>query len=332
MPISFEALEEAALELMDDAAADYIAGGANGENTVGRNRRAFDRWRIVPRFFRDVGERDLAVAVCGQELPVPVMLAPIGIRSIAHEDAELATAAGAREADVPVTLSSVSSETMEDVAEEPGNTPKWFQLSWSSERSVAESFVDRAERAGYDAVVVTVDTPVPGWKEWDLRKGYVPQLDGEGVANYFTDEAFRDLLDDPLEDDESGAVRTFLDAFGDPALTWSDLEWLREQTDLHIVLKGLLHPTDARTAVERGADGVVVSNHGGRQVDGAISALDALPAVAAELDDTDADLLFDSGIRRGAEALTAIALGADAVPAGHLRTGNRRRQRRPRRL
>jgi isopentenyl diphosphate isomerase/L-lactate dehydrogenase-like FMN-dependent dehydrogenase len=316
VPISFEALEEAALQVMDDAAADYVAGGAGGENTVGRNRRAFDRWRIVPRFFHDVGERDLSVEVCGQELPVPAMLAPIGIQSIAHEDGELATAEGAREAGMPVILSSVSSETMEDVAEELGDTPKWFQLYWSSERPIAESFVERAEDAGFDAIVVTVDTPVPGWKERDLQRGYVPQLDGEGVANYFTDSAFRELLDQPPEDNEFGAIQTFLDAFGDPTLTWDDLDWLREQTDLPIVVKGLLHPADARQAVEHGADGVIVSNHGGRQVDGALSALEALPAIAAELADTDADVLFDSGIRRGAEALTAIALGADAVCLG----------------
>jgi len=316
VPISFEALEEAALAVMDDAAADYVAGGAGGENTVGRNRRAFDRWRIVPRFFRDVDDRDLSVEVCGQDLPVPVMLAPIGIQSIAHEDAELATAAGAREAGVPTILSSVSSETLEDVAEELGETPKWFQLYWSSERSIAESFVERAEDAGFDAIVVTVDTPVPGWKERDLQKGYVPQLDGEGVANYFTDSAFRELLDQPPADNEFGAIQTFLDVFGDPTLTWDDLDWLRDQTDLPIVVKGLLHPHDARQAVDHGADGVIVSNHGGRQVDGALAALEALPAIAAELDDTDASVLFDSGIRRGAEALTALALGADAVCLG----------------
>lgn len=316
VPIRFEALEEAALAVMDDAAADYVVGGAGGENTVGRNRHAFGRWRIVPRFLRDVGERDLSVEVCGQELPVPVMLAPIGIQSLAHEDAEVATAAGAREAGLPMVLSSVSSRTMEDVANELGDTPKWFQLYWSSERSLAESFVERAEDAGFDAIVLTVDTPVPGWKERDLSRGYVPQLEGEGMANYFADDAFLDLLDQPPAENEFGAIRTFLDAFGDPTLTWDDLDWLRGRTDLPVVVKGLLHPADARRAVEHGADGVVVSNHGGRQVDGAIGALEALPRIAAELEGTDADVLFDSGIRRGAEALKALALGADAVCLG----------------
>jgi isopentenyl-diphosphate delta-isomerase len=315
VPIKFEELEEAALEVMDDPAADYIAGGAGGENTVGRNTRAFDRWRILPRFLRDVSERDLSVEVCGEELPVPVMLAPIGIQSIAHEDAEIATAEGAREAGVPVILSSVSSETMEEVAEELGETPKWFQLYWSSERDLARSFIDRAEAAGFEAIVLTVDTPVPGWKERDLSRGYVPQLDGEGMANYLADDVFRDLLDAPPEENEFGVVQTFLDVFGDPTLTWSDLEWLREETDLPILVKGLLHPADARRAVEHGADGVIVSNHGGRQVDGAITALEALPRIAAELDG-DADIVFDSGIRRGAEALKALALGADAVCLG----------------
>ena len=316
VPIRFEALEEAALAVMDDAAAGYVVGGAGGENTVGRNRHVFDRWRIVPRFLRDVGERDLSVEVCGQELPAPVMLAPIGIQSLAHEDAEVATAAGAREAGLPMVLSSVSSRTMEDVADELGDTPKWFQLYWSSERSLAESFVERAEDAGFDAIVLTGDTPVPGWKERDLSRGYVPQLEGEGMANYFADDAFLDLLDQPPAENEFGAIQTFLDVFGDPTLTWDDLDWLRNQTDLPVVVKGLLHPADARRAVEHGADGVVISNHGGRQVDGAIGALEALPRIAAELEDTDADVLFDSGIRRGAEALKALALGADAVCLG----------------
>jgi isopentenyl-diphosphate delta-isomerase len=316
VPVTFEELEEAALEVMEPEAADYVAGGAGSEGTVSRNRSAFDRWRIVPRFLRDVAERDLSVDLFGETYDHPLLLAPIGIQSICHEEGELATARGAEEAGMPFVVSSVSSFTMEEIAEQMPETRKWFQLYWSSERSITESFVERAEAAGYEAIVVTVDTPVPGWKERDLSRGYLPQLvDGEGMANYTSDEAFRDLLDAPPEENEFATVQTFFDVFGNPSLTWSDIEWLRTKTDLPIVVKGLLHPEDAREAVERGADGIVVSNHGGRQVDGAISAIEALPRIRETVGE-DATVLFDSGIRRGAEVLKALALGADAVCLG----------------
>jgi isopentenyl diphosphate isomerase/L-lactate dehydrogenase-like FMN-dependent dehydrogenase len=316
VPVTFEALEEAALAVMEPEAADYVAGGAGSENTVARNDSAFDRWRIVPRFLRDVAERDLSVELLGETYDHPVLLAPIGIQSICHEAGELATARGAEDAGVPFVVSSVSSFTMEEIAEEMPETRKWFQLYWSSERSVTASFVERAEAAGYEAIVVTVDTPVPGWKERDLSRGYLPQLvDGEGMANYTSDPAFRELLDGPPKENEFATVQTFFDVFGNPSLTWSDVEWLQTKTDLPIVVKGLLHPEDVREAVERGADGIVVSNHGGRQVDGAISAIEALPRIRDTVDD-DVSLLFDSGIRRGAEVLKALALGADAVCLG----------------
>jgi len=264
---------------------------------------------------RDVAERDLSVELFGRELPVPVLLAPIGVQSILHEEGELASARAAADLGVPFVSSSAASETMEDVADELGDATGWFQLYWSTDRDVTASFLQRAEDAGYEAVVVTVDTPMMGWRERDVENAYLPFLDQEGVANYFADPAFRDSLDAPPEEDPNAAVWQFTEIFGDPSLTWDDLDWLREQTDLPIVLKGVLRPDDAREALDRGVDGVVVSNHGGRQVDGAIAALSALPRVVDAVGDR-APVLFDSGIRRGADAFRAIALGADAVLLG----------------
>jgi len=204
---------------------------------------------------------------------------------------------------------------MEEIAKELGDTPGWFQLYWSSNDDVAKSFVSRAEAAGYEALVVTLDNNILGWRERDIRDGYLPFLDGEGVANYFSDEAFRDLLDAPPEEAELNAIRTFIDIFGDPSLTFDDLEWLCEYADIPVVVKGVLHPDDARECIERGAEGVIVSNHGGRQVDNAVTALDVLPRIVSAVND-DVPVLFDSGIRRGSDALVALALGADAVGFG----------------
>ncbi len=315
VPVAFEELEEAALEVLDGAAYDYVAGGAGGESTVDYNRTAFDRWRLVPRFLRDVEDRDLSTTLFGTEIPAPVLLAPVGVQSIIHEEGELATARAASDLGLPVILSSASSETLEDVADELGGAPGWFQLYWPTDREIAASFVERAEEADYEAIVVTVDTPMLAWRERDVDRAYLPFLDGEGIANYLSDPAFLDRLDTPPEENELAAIREFVDVFGDPSLTFGDLSWLRDQTDLPILVKGLLHPDDATQAVEHGADGVVVSNHGGRQVDRAVPALDALPAVAAAVGD-DATVLFDSGIRRGADVLIALALGADAVLLG----------------
>lgn len=314
-PIRYEDLEAAALEAMDEGPAGYLAGGAGGDRTMSANREAFERWRIVPRLLRDVSERDLSVEVLGRTFEVPFMLAPLGIQTILHEEGELATARAAADLNVPVCLSSVASNPMEEVSDALGDTPKWFQLYWSSEPAIMESFVGRAEDAGFDALVLTVDVPTLGWRERDLDQGYLPQLDGEGLGNYFSDPAFRAGLDAPPEDDPRAAIDHWVDVFGNPALDWDDLEDLVAMTDLPVVVKGLLHPDDAEEAITRGADAVAVSNHGGRQLDGEIAALEALPGIVDQAVGR-VPVTFDSGIRRGSDVLTALALGADAAMIG----------------
>jgi isopentenyl-diphosphate delta-isomerase len=312
-PIAYEDLRDAAWERMTDHARAYVHGGSGTEETFARNQD-FSRYRIVPRMLRGVADRDLSVELFDNSHEFPVMVTPLGVQSLLHDSAELGTARACADLGVPFTLSSLSSTPMEDVAEALGDTTKWFQFYWSSDRAVAESFLDRAEAAGYDAIVLTVDAPTLGWRDRLLERGYYPFLDGEGVANYFSDPAFRDALDAPPEDDPQAAVDYFLEIFGDESLTWDDMAFLREYTDLPIVVKGVLHPGDARLAVDHGADAVQVSTHGGRQVDGSISAIEALPGVADELDET--PVLFDSGIRRGSQAFKALALGAETVMLG----------------
>ena len=313
-PIDFGGIREAAWENMDETARAYVHGGSGTEETFERNRD-FSAYRIVPRMLRGVDDRDLTVELFGNTHEFPMMITPLGIQSLLHDGAEAATARACAKLDVPFTLSSLSSTPMEAVAETLGETTKWFQFYWSSDRSVARSFLDRAETAGYDAIVLTVDAPTLGWRDRLLERGYYPFLEGEGVANYFSDPAFRASLDARPEEDPQAAVDRFLEVFGDESLTWEDMAFLREHTDLPIVLKGVLHPDDARLAIEHGADAVQVSTHGGRQVDGSRSAVEALPAVAEAVGD-DAPVLFDSGVRRGSDAFKALALGADTVMLG----------------
>ena len=315
VPVSYEALRDAALDALDEEAYNYVAGSAGAERTPEHNRRAFEDYRIRPRMLRDVERRDRSVDLFGTTYDNPLLLAPIGVLSIIHDDAELGVARAARSTDVPMILSSAASTSMEDVADELDGHPGWFQLYWSSDREIATSFVDRAEDAGYEALVVTVDTPLLAWRERDVQDAYLPFLEGEGVANYFTDPAFQDRLDHPIEENELAAIKEFVDVFGNPGLTFDDLDWLCDYTDLPVVVKGILHPQDAEAAVDAGAAGVVVSNHGGRQVDNAIAALDALPDVVEGGGDR-ATVLVDSGIRRGSDVLVALALGADAVLLG----------------
>jgi lactate 2-monooxygenase len=342
-------LEERARRAMSRKAFAYVAAGAGTEDTLRENREAFQRWRIVPRMLRDVSTRDLSVELFGRRLPSPFLLAPVGVLELAHPDADLAVARAARTEGVPMVFSNQASTPMERIASELGDSPRWFQLYWSSDNDLMSSLVSRAEACGCEAIVLTVDTILPGWRSRDLDVAYLPFLRGKGIAQYTSDSVFQRLLDRTngggdspqpkltlaalrtlvdltraypggfLEGLRSGrprhAVQRFTQVYSRPSLNWGDLPLLRETTRLPILLKGILHPDDAARAVDAGMNGIVVSNHGGRQVDGSISTLEALPGVADAVAGR-VPVIIDSGIRSGADAFKALALGASAVSFG----------------
>ena len=312
-PVTSADWEARAEEVLDSGAFGYIVGGAGSEATIRANRDAFERRRLRPRMLTGNAAREVAVEVLGTRSPAPFFLAPIGVLSIAHPEGELAVARAAAATGVPLILSSAASHSIEEVAEVMGDAPRWFQLYWVNDREICASFVARAAAAGYSAIVVTLDTLTLGWRPRDLRNAYLPFLRGEGCAQFFSDPVFRSRLAQPPEEDVLTAAATMLATFPNLALTWNDLRWLREQTQLPLLAKGVLTSEDARRAHDSGIDGVVVSNHGGRQVDGAVASLDAL----AEIRDVLAEpVLLDGGIRTGADVLKALALGADAVLLG----------------
>jgi lactate 2-monooxygenase len=311
-PLDAAGWERAAREKLDDGPFGYIAGGAGSESTMQANLGAFAKWRLRPRMLSGNVSRDISVDVLGMHSPAPFFLAPIGVLSIAHADAETAVGKASASSGVPMILSSAATHSLDQVAET--GAPRWYQLYWVNDRDICASFVRRAEEAGYGAIVVTLDTLQLGWRPRDLRLAYLPFLQGEGCGNYFSDPVFRAKLDKTPEEDLLTAAATMLATFPNLGLTWDDLDWLRTQTSLPLLVKGVLTADDAQRALDHGVDGIVVSNHGGRQVDGSVAALDALVEVRDAL--PDAVVLMDGGIRCAADVLKAIALGADAVLLG----------------
>ena len=315
LPIAFAELEAKAREKLTPEAYAYIACGAGFEHTVEENTAAFDRWRIVPRMLRDVASRDLSIELFGRKLNTPLLVAPIGVQELAHKDGDLATAKAAAAERVSMIFSNQASAAMETMASAMGDEPRWFQLYWSKSDELVASLVRRAEACGCDAIVVTLDTTLLGWRTRDLDYAYLPFIRGMGIAQYTSDPVFRAMLKKPPEEDMLAAAQLFMTIYSNPALTWDKLAFLREHTTKPILLKGINYQDDARKALDHGLDGIVVSNHGGRQVDGARSALDALDEIAQAVGGR-APLLFDSGIRGGAGIFKALALGASAVCIG----------------
>ncbi|HZO34303.1 MAG TPA: alpha-hydroxy-acid oxidizing protein [Gaiellaceae bacterium] len=311
-PITADDWERAAAATLDPGPYGYIAGGAGTESTVRANREAFERHRIRPRMLAGNLTRDLSVDVLGLRSPAPFLLAPIGVLSIAHADAEPAVGRASASSGVPFVLSGAATHSLEEVAET--GCPRWYQLYWPNDRELCKSFVARAEAAGYSAIVVTLDTLTLAWRPRDLRAAYLPFLGGEGCGVYFSDPVFRSRLAKPPEEDLLTAAATMLTHFPNLGLGWDDLDWLRTQTSLPLLVKGVLTADDALLALQHGIDGIIVSNHGGRQVDGAVAALDALVEVRDAA--PDAVVLMDGGIRCAADVMKAVALGADAVLLG----------------
>jgi isopentenyl diphosphate isomerase/L-lactate dehydrogenase-like FMN-dependent dehydrogenase len=314
-PMDFAELEARARATLPPSVWSYVAGGAGDEHTQRANVAAFARWGLIPRMFVGASQRDLTVELFGTTFPSPVFLAPIGVIGLCAQDGhgDLATARAAARTGVPMVASTLSVDPLERVADELGETPGFFQLYTPTDRAIAESLVHRAERAGYKGIVVTLDTWITGWRPRDLASSNFPQLRGHCLANYTSDPVFRAALNRTPEEDPQSAIFHWTQVFGNP-LTWKDLDWLRSLTDLPLIVKGICHPEDARRARDAGVDAIYCSNHGGRQANGGLPALNVLPAVVEAADGL--PVLFDSGVRSGADVVKALALGATAVGIG----------------
>ena len=348
VPFDFLKLEQKAKEKMSQEAFAYVAGGAGFGSTIRNNRSGFEKWKILPRMLRDVSERDISIELFGQKISSPLLLSPVGVLDLAHKEADLGVAKAAAATNIPMIFSNQASASMEATSKVMGNSPRWFQLYWSKSNDLVASLVQRVEKCGCSAIVVTLDTTMLGWRIQDLDLAYLPFLRAKGIAQYTSDPVFQKMLDDENEESQNlikitfdtlsnlielmrnypgsfwqnlrskrplKAVRKFINIYSRPSLTWEDLPFLRQQSNLPIILKGILHHDDARKAVDHGIDGIIVSNHGGRQVDGAISTIEALPKIVKAVNGQ-VPILMDSGVRGGADMFKAIALGAKAVCIG----------------
>lgn len=347
-------LEKDALAKMSAPAANYIFGGAGTQQTMVNNRLGFKQYRIIPKMLVNVEQRNTKLTLFNQVFPAPFWLSPIGVSELVHPDGDIAIAKACATTGIPMVFSNQASVSMEACAAVMGDSPRFFQLYWSKSRELVASFVKRAESCGCSGIIVTLDTQMLGWRTKDLELAYLPFLQGKGIAQYTSDPVFQSLLDESLNKPASeadfkpklslstlrnlvacvnsypgkesflkklrsrrplAAVKLFTGIYSNPALTWNDLAVLREMTALPIILKGILHPDDARMALDHHVDGIIVSNHGGRQIDGAIGAIEALPAII-EVVKGEIPVLLDSGIRGGADVFMALALGATAVGLG----------------
>lgn len=312
-PVSYQSLEEEAKKRMSKGAYGYVRSAASNEETLRKNTAAFEKWSILPRMLRNVAELDMSVTIGAHTYPYPIFIAPVGMQKLTHEDGELATARAAKSIGVPFIQSTVSSYSIEEIKTATADSPKWFQLYWSKNEKISFSMVERAEKAGYQAIVVTVDTIMTGWRETDIATQFSPLKEGYGKANYESDPAFMEALVEPVSNES--IIQSILENIHYPEMNWAHIEALANRTSLPIYIKGILHPDDVQSAIEAGASGIIVSNHGGRQLDGTVAAIDALPAIVKAAD-RKVPVLFDSGIRRGTDVVKALALGAAAVCIG----------------